>query len=292
MSTTAAASRPAAPPRRRPTGYPWRDKAGRFSSLRAGCLVLLAAPGAWLLGRWAAGDLGAEPVEAVLHGAGLWALRIALVALAITPARRLYEAPRILVLRRMVGLGALTYAVAHLLLYVVDEGFDLLKVGTEIALRFYLTVGFLALVGFAILGWTSTDGWMRRLGARWKQLHRWTYALTALALLHFFIQSKSDVGEAVLTAGLFLWLMLWRALPGGWETRVLPLLGLALTAMLATVAMEYAWYALATKVPADRVLWANLDVAFGLRPALWVGLVGLALAPVPLFTRPQQHPIR
>lgn len=290
-ATARPAARPAAA-RRRFAGWPWRDKAGRFSPLRATCLALLIAPGAWLLGRWAAGDLGGEPVEAVLEGTGLWALRISLVALAVTPFRRLFNVPQIFAVRRMIGLSALFYGLAHLLFYIAEEGFDLVKVGTEIALRFYLTIGFVGLLGFAVLGWTSTDHWMRRLGVAWKRLHRMAYPLTALVLLHFFIQSKADVSEATVVLGLFLWLMLWRAMPGGWETRVAPLLGLALATLLATVALEYAWYALATKVPAGRVLWANLDVTFGLRPALWVGLVGLALATVPLFTRPPGHAIR
>jgi sulfoxide reductase heme-binding subunit YedZ len=120
---------------------------------------------------------------------------------------------------------------------------------------------------------------VRRLGARrWQALHRLAYPLTALGLLHFFIQSRADVTEPVITAGCFLWLMGWRLLPRRWQGQPLALLLLAPLAGLATAGVEYAWYALATGLPAARILAANLDVEFGFRPAVWVLCVGLGLA--------------
>jgi len=73
----------------------------------------------------------------------------------------------------MVGVAAFAYAFAHFCLYIVDQKFDLLHVAAEIALRFYLTIGFVALLGLGALAATSTDKMIKRLGgARWNQLHK------------------------------------------------------------------------------------------------------------------------
>jgi sulfoxide reductase heme-binding subunit YedZ len=97
-----------------------------------------------------------------------------------------------------------------------------------------------------------------------------------LALVHFTLQSKADVTEPMLMAGLFAWLMGYRAIaPAGAAPGVVALAGLAVFAAGFTAAVEFAWYGLATGIDPWRVLAANLDVAFGLRPALWVGVAGV-----------------
>ena len=73
---------------------------------------------------------------------------------------------------------------------------------TEIAVRFYLTIGFVAFLGLAVLTWTSSDYWVKRLGARWKRLQKWAYAIGVLAAAHFFMQSKADVSAATVAAAL------------------------------------------------------------------------------------------
>jgi len=99
--------------------------------------------------------------------------------------------------------------------------------------------------------------------------------LALLALLHAFIQAKSDVSQAVLLSALFLWLIGWRALPARWQGHLGALAGLSLAAMLGAAAVEYLWYALATNLPAARVAAANLDLTFGPRPAVLAGMIGL-----------------
>jgi sulfoxide reductase heme-binding subunit YedZ len=214
----------------------------------------------------------------VIHGLGLWAIRFLMISLAISPAARLLNWPRLLTVRRMVGLAALAYALAHLSLYVVQQNFHLGFVASEIVRRFYLTIGFVTLLGLGVLGWTSTDAWMRDLGRRWKVLHRSIYVLAAIALLHYFIQSKSNVSEPVFVSGLYVWLMLWRGLPMPWQRSVLVLPLLALLAALAAAGVEFAWYGLATGISPWRVLAASETLRFGLRPAHYVALVGLAVA--------------
>lgn len=256
---------------------PWQDRQGRFSGVRAVVLAVLCLPLLPLLWPWATGTLGPEPIEEAMHETGRWAIRFLLLTLVVTPLGRILAWPRLFQIRRMLGLGALAWAVLHLSLYVVEQDFVLARVVSEIAKRTYLLIGFAALCGLVVLGWTSTDGWMRRLGRGWKRLHRLVFPIAALALLHAFIQAKSDVSQAVLLSALFLWLLGWRALPARWQASLPVLVGLSLGAMLGAAAVEYLWYALATNLPAARVAAANLDLTFGPRPAVLAGMIGLSV---------------
>jgi methionine sulfoxide reductase heme-binding subunit len=256
---------------------PWRDRHGRFLPLKAVVLAASFIPGVVLAFWWAKGMLGGRPVTEVIHGTGDWAIRYLLISLAITPAARVLNWPRLLLVRRIVGLTALAYALTHLTLFVVDQNFHLVVAATEILRRFYLTIGFAVLLGLSVLGVTSTDGWVQRLGRRWKLLHRSIYVLGAIALLHYFIQSKANVSEPVFFSGLFAWLMAWRALPMAWQRSLVALLGLAVMAPIAAAGLEFTWYALATGINPWRVLAASETLRFGLRPAHYVALVGLAV---------------
>jgi sulfoxide reductase heme-binding subunit YedZ len=264
---------------------PWRDRHGRFQPLKAAVLAAAFIPGLinafWL----AHGDLGGRPILEVIHATGLWTVRILLISLAITPIARMLDWPRLLTVRRITGLAALAYGVAHLFLYVVDQNFALRVVASEIVLRFYLTIGFVALLGLGALGATSTDAAIRRMGRGWKRLHRLAYPIGALALLHYFIQSKANVSEPVFCAGLFVWLMLWRALPLRWRSAWVTYPLLAVAALLLTAGIEGTWYALATHIDPWRVLMANETIRFGLRPAHFVGLTAASVALILLARR-------
>lgn len=258
---------------------PWNDRAGRLSALKLTVFLLVFAPGLWIAFRWSTGGLGGKPLTQALHEVGDWAVRLLVISLAITPLRRIGLWPKLFLVRRMVGLSVLAYALVHLVLYVVDENYDLAKVASEIWLRFYLTIGFVALVGLCILGATSTDGMVRRMGKAWPRLHRAVYVIAVLGLVHYFLQSKIDVTNPVFWTGLFLGLMGHRLMQRlGWPTNWATLAGLAVAAGLATALVEVAWYATATGVSALDVLGANLDFSYDVRPAWWVLGIGLALS--------------
>ncbi len=257
---------------------PWRDRQGRFLKFKAAVLAGLPVPGLVFAYWWIERDLGARPVTEVIHDTGLWAVRFLMLSLAITPFARIVEWPRLLTVRRMVGLAALAYALAHLSLYVVDQNFHLFTVVSEIVRRFYLTIGFIALSGLITLGVTSTDAAIKRMGKRWKQLHRLVYAIGVLALLHFFIQTKANVAEPVLVSGLFLWMMAWRLLPRKQQTKLSTLYLLVPVSAVVTAVVEFAWYGLATRIPPFRILSANWNERFFPRPAHEVAAVALAVA--------------
>lgn len=255
----------------------WCDAAGRFSPLKAVTLLLVLLPAGQLALLWALHALGARPRMEVLHGLGDWTIRLLLLTLAVTPARTVLDWPAVVKLRRLLGVSTACYAGAHFLLYCTDQAWQPGKIASEIVLRFYLTIGFAALLMLLVLAVTSTDDWQKRLGRRWKRLHRLVFVLLPLALWHYLLQSKEDVTDAVFFTGLACWLVLWRLAPKRWRGRLALLPGLAVMAALATAGIEAAWYGIGSGARAWLVLQANLDVSFGPRPAVAVLLCGLAV---------------
>ncbi len=258
---------------------PWRDRDGAVSPLRCATLLALCLPAALTLQAWATGALGPEPLRVALKETGQNALYILLIALLVTPARQILRAPGLAALRRMVGVAAMVYGLAHLLLYAAHQGWDLSRVGTVIALRLYLSIGFVALLGLVVLGASSTDGAVRRLGGRgWRRLHRLAYPIAVLAVLHFILHARSNAGGPMLMAGCLIWLLAYRVVapPGGAPSAaVLGFLGVG--AAMATAGLEFGWYALATGIDPWRVLAAHTNWQAAPRPAQGV-LIGAVLA--------------
>jgi len=278
-------SRRSLPPAKPAIPWPWLDRAGRFSFFRLAVLIALLTPALVLLAMFADGQYTAEPWKETTREIGNQTLHILLISLAMTPLRFIADWPKALTLRRMIGVTAMFYALLHLVLYAGHLAWNFGTLGWEIATRIYLTLGFAVLIGLVVLGWTSTDGWQRRLGPRWKMLHRWVYLLAAGAVLHAFMQSKSRADDAVLMAGCYLWLMGWRLLPGRWRAHPPALAGLAVAAAVAAALAEYGWYAVATRLPAIRILEANLGFDAGIRPAQWILIAGLCVATIPWWRR-------
>ena len=249
--------------------------------LRLATLVALCLPAVDLAWRWYTGDLDPRPVTLATHATGDWAVAFLLISLALTPARAVFDWSPLIHIRRRVGVAAALYAVAHLLIYVLDQKWNLIVVATEIVKRFYLTIGFVALLALVALAITSTNGWQKQLKRNWKRLHWLVYPAVTLALLHFFIQSKVKIGEAAFAAGLFVWLMLWRVLPVRLRTGFAGLFLLAAAATLITAGFEASWYGLVNGIDPMRVLAANLDPELVPRPAqkvLAVSLLAIVLA--------------
>lgn len=169
--------------------------------LRCAAHALAALPAVLLAhGAWTE-RLGADPVAALVHRTGWWALTLLLVCLAMTPLRRLSGSTAPIRFRRLLGLWAFAYASAHLACFAVfDLGLDLGLLAAEIGKRPYILVGFSAWLLLIPLAITSTRGMMRRLGRRWVQLHRLVYPVAVLGVLHFWWQVKADIAQPLLYA--------------------------------------------------------------------------------------------
>jgi sulfoxide reductase heme-binding subunit YedZ len=259
-------------------------------------VITLAAtllPGFWIAGLALTGDLGARPLKQAINLTGDGSIYLLLVTLAVTPARHILAAPRLLLARRTLGLAACGYAALHLVLYAFDLDLDLGRVAREIVLRLYLTIGAVALLGLAALAATSWDGAVRRLGAvRWNQLHRLVHACALLSVVHFLLRSPTDTFEPMLLAGLLGWLAGFRLLRRRGEVGPDRLAALAIAAAALTAFVETAWHAAATGIDPWRILAAHLDVGYGLRPAWWVLIAGLAAALAAFARRPQRPSAR
>jgi methionine sulfoxide reductase heme-binding subunit len=245
--------------------------------LRLVTLIALCLPALDLAWRWWTDDLGARPVTQATHITGDWAVIFLLCSLALTPARAVFDWMPLVQIRRRIGVAAALYAGLHFLIYVADQKWNLVVVALEIAKRFYLTIGFTALLMLAALAVTSTNGWQRRLKRNWKRLHWLIYPATVLAILHFFIQSKANVGEATIAAGLFAWLMTWRFMPTRLRTTYLGLALLVVGTTLAALVFEIGWYGLVNHVDPMRILNADINPDLAPRPVHKVLLASLAV---------------
>lgn len=148
------------------------------------------------------GALGANPIEAITRATGEWTLILLLVALAVTPARRLTGLNWLLRLRRMLGLTAFLYACLHLVTYLwLDQFFDLAAIVKDIVKRPFITAGFIAFLLLLPLAITSTDAMVRRLGGRrWIVLHRLVYPASAAGVVHYWWLVKADISEPLFYA--------------------------------------------------------------------------------------------
>ena len=275
----------------------WRDNRGRLSALRIVALALLLLPiGLALTAPYTSEEFAARPLNDLIHRAGYWALMFVIISLAITPLRRVARFGALVDVRRMIGVGAFCYASAHILLTIANEKFDLLKVGSEIVLRLYLTIGFVALLGLTALAVTSTDGMVRRLGGRrWQRLHQLIYVIVLLGLIHFFQQTKLDVWWPTMVAGFVGWLLGYRLMVRGrsGEPSALVLLGLT----VAVTALTFICEAIGIAIAFHTTPWMVLQMAFDVdlatldvRPGWLVMVAGLCVVVLDLVRSRMRKP--
>jgi sulfoxide reductase heme-binding subunit YedZ len=158
--------------------------------------------------------LGANPIEYITHSTGWWTLTFLMITLAVTPARRLFNQPWLLRLRRMLGLYTFFYARLHFITYIwLDQFFDGSEIVKDLIKRPFITFGFAAFVLLIPLAATSTNAMVKRLGARrWQWLHRLIYPIAALGVIHFWWLVKLDVNEPLLFALILAGLLIARLL--------------------------------------------------------------------------------
>lgn len=167
--------------------------------------LALMAPAFWLvyliyleIGQSGSG-LGADPVEGLLHYLGEWSLIVLLIAFSMTPISRQMRLPVLIGSRRLAGLFAFGFVLAHAGTFAVFYAQLQWRVLIEeVVERPYITLGMGSLIILTALAMTSTRGWQRRLGRGWKRLHRWVYLAVPLALLHLLWLRKDGYADVLL----------------------------------------------------------------------------------------------
>ena len=167
------------------------------------------------------GNLGANQIEAILDRFGNWALRFIMIALAVTPLRRLTDWNWLSRFRRMLGLFTFFYAFMHFLTWLLlDQELRLSEILEDVIERPFITLGFTAMVLLTALAVTSFMAIRRRMGKRWQLLHNMTYVIGILGIWHYWWQVKKDITEPLIYAGI-LCVLLTARITWRWKQRSL-----------------------------------------------------------------------
>lgn len=172
-------------------------------------------PMLWLVWRGYQGDLGANPIEKIIRNLGVWGLRLLIVGLTVTPLARILKQPRLIRVRRPIGLIAFGYIVLHLTTYIgVDQYFDWAAIWKDIVKRPFITIGMAAFVLLIPLAATSFNAAIRRLGPLvWRKLHRLIYLIVPLGVVHYYLLVKADHRPPIVYGVIVLLLLGYRLLP-------------------------------------------------------------------------------
>jgi len=183
----------------------------RYPFWRIGIFIAAAMwPVLWLYQAWE-DALGPDPGKVLVDRLGLGTLVLLLITLSMTPLQKLTGWAGWVAVRRQLGLWCFAYVVLHLSGYTAFIlGFDWSQLGVELRKRPYIIVGVLGFLGLLVLAVTSNRFSQRRLGARWKKLHRLVYMILGLGLLHMLWIVRADLKEWVIYASIGVLLLVLR----------------------------------------------------------------------------------
>ena len=186
----------------------------RWFGMKTLAHILALAPVAVLAHNALHDRLGADPVAALTHQTGEWALRLLLLSLSMTPLRLMLKQSWPIRFRRLIGLYAFFYASLHFAVYLfLDLGSYWSQIGADILKRPFITVGFIAWLLLLPLAITSNQWMMRKLKRNWQKLHKLVYLIGILAVVHFYWLVKSDIREPLIYAGILALLFAIRLKP-------------------------------------------------------------------------------
>lgn len=156
-------------------------------------------------------QLGADPVEKVIHFTGIGAFNLLLITLTVSPLIKLIKQGYLLQTRRLLGIYAFTYAVFHLVNFLAFEvQFSGELFISEVIERPYITVGMVAFLLITALAITSLKNIKRKMGKSWQQLHNLNYVIVILVTIHFYWSVKSELTSPLFYAVVTLILLLFR----------------------------------------------------------------------------------
>ena len=245
-------------------------------------MLLPAIRTAYLVG---IGDYGSALVivlEGLTYWSGVWATVIVLMALAVTPATTIFRWPALIDVRRMIGVTALVYTIAHMIIWFAFRRWDFAYIANDMTTRLTLIVATLSTIGLIVLGATSVDAAVSYMGAKnWQRLHTTNYVISGLAILHVVL-ARGTYTEQYMLTGIFFWLMVWRVLAHyrlGANAKALAMLAVASCLFAAFLEAGFLWSRRGFDV--FETLGYNLTLAIlevGYPPAWQVLAFGLLVA--------------
>ena len=264
--------------------WPWQDRNRRFSWLKAITFALMLLPAIRSAYLFAIGDYGilAVALGGLTYWSGVWATVIMLMALAVTPAATIFRWPALVDVRRMIGVTALVYTIAHMIIYFAFRRWDVALITIDMTTRLTLIVATLSTIGLIALGATSVDAAIRYMGAKnWQRLHNANYLISGLAILHVVLARGTYTEQYVLTA-VFFWLMVWRVLARyrlGANAKALMLLAVVSCLVAAFLEAGFYWSRRGFEIAGTLGYNLSLDILeVGYPPAWQVLALGLVAA--------------
>ena len=174
--------------------------------------ILLIIPSIFWFIKLYNGQMGINPVDAIIHELGEFSLRLIILTLLITPLTQIKSLKNIIILRRMLGLFCFYYIFLHFISYIVlDHFFNWEFIVKDVYKRPFITLGFSAFLLTIPLATTSNNTLVRKLTYKiWKKIHRLIYLIAPLAGFHYYLLTKADKTEPLIYLGIILLLLLWR----------------------------------------------------------------------------------
>ena len=170
-------------------------------------LTLTMVPLAVALVRYYTDQFGVDAIGDFTLDTGNWGIRLLLVTLAVTPLRESTGWNWLITYRRPLGLAAFYYVCVHLLVYAyLDFRLNLEFILIDVTESLFIIVGVASLLLLIPLAITSTTGWIRALGKRWRVLHWLVYPALILGVVHYLLQVKEITFQlaAYMVAGALL----------------------------------------------------------------------------------------
>jgi len=202
----------------------------------------------------------------------VWATVILLAALAVTPAATIFRWPALIDVRRMIGVTALVYTIAHIVIWFAFRRWDFAYIVNDMTTRLTLILATLSTIGLIVLGATSVDAAVRYMGAKnWQRLHNTTYVISTVAILHVVL-ARGTYAEQYILTGIFFWLMAWRAMARyglGTNAKALAMLALASCLVAAFLEAGFLWSRRGFDVLATLGYNLSLDILDVAVPPAW-----------------------
>jgi sulfoxide reductase heme-binding subunit YedZ len=144
---------------------------------------------------------------------GAAGLAFMFASFSITPANILFGNANLIPFRRPLGVYGFCYIALHLFVYAwLSNGFDWPLILRDLGERRAMSIGLLAFALLIPLALTSTNGWQKRLGRRWKILHRLVYFAVPLSILHYFWLDR-DIYDLVIAYAIYVGLLFVMRVP-------------------------------------------------------------------------------